>query len=182
VGVITLPWVLNPSLPANNATRAVDNISNIEQVTVDNPAAGEYTLRVAGTAVPSASPQQYTLTWIVEMPSIEITYPNGSESFDPSDVETISWTNAGVTGNQTIQYSIDNGANWITLSSTVAPTTTRFIWTVPDLNSAQAKVRVFSGALNDESDNAFSILGTPKGLTQEAVCQSGDHQPEMDRC
>ncbi|HEY0042534.1 MAG TPA: S8 family serine peptidase, partial [Flavisolibacter sp.] len=170
----TLPWILNGASPATTATRGVDNINNIEQVTIDNPAAGTYTLTVNGAAIAVGSSQQYTITWVVDMPSIEVTYPNGGESFDPADQETISWTNAGVTGNQTVEYSVDNGATWTVISSTVPAATTRLPWTVAGVNTSQAKIRVSSGALSDESDNVFHILGTPKSLVKEETsCIAG---------
>jgi hypothetical protein len=44
--------ILNPALPNVNATRGVDNLNNIEQITFDNPAAGTYKIIVTGTTVP----------------------------------------------------------------------------------------------------------------------------------
>ncbi|MEM1123954.1 MAG: S8 family serine peptidase, partial [Bacteroidota bacterium] len=57
-----LPWVLdetpNPAALDAPATRGVDQLNNIEQVTLDDPAAGNYTLNVAGSSVPMG-PQKY---------------------------------------------------------------------------------------------------------------------------
>ncbi|QYS88112.1 hypothetical protein [Flavobacterium davisii] len=39
-GQIYLPWVLNPSMPNNPATKGIDDLNNIEQVTIDNPEPG----------------------------------------------------------------------------------------------------------------------------------------------
>lgn len=171
----TLPWTLDRLNPANAAVRAVDNISNIEQVTIENPAAGTYTLRVSGTAIPTG-PQQYTLTWLVEQPYIEVSYPNGGESFGPGTSETITWDNAGVTGTQTVEYSVDNGATWTTISTTVGAATTRLTWSVPSgLNTSQARIRVTAGTLADMSDNSFRILGATNGFTGSgATCSAGE--------
>jgi uncharacterized repeat protein (TIGR01451 family) len=54
------PWVLNPTNPTANATRGVDSINNVEQVLVNNPAAGTWEVRVSGTQVPQG-PQLYSL-------------------------------------------------------------------------------------------------------------------------
>ena len=102
----TLPWILDRNNPSFNATQAVDNISNIEQVTISNPPPGSYTLRVTGTAIPSG-PQDFALSWIIDQPYIEVIYPNGPESFNPGSSEIITWDNAGVTGNQTVEYSLE---------------------------------------------------------------------------
>lgn len=170
----TLPWILDRMNPANAATRADDNISNIEQVTIDNPAAGTYTLRVTGEAITTGPNQAYAISWIIDMPGIEVVYPNGNESFSPGSSETITWNNAGVSGNQTVEYSLDNGGTWTTIS-TVSATTTRLTWTVPAAFTSTALIRVTNGSLTDVSDNGFKILGTVTGFTgNNTTCNAGE--------
>ncbi|RYE21594.1 MAG: T9SS type A sorting domain-containing protein [Sphingobacteriales bacterium] len=170
----SLPWILDPLNPAAAATKATDNVSNIEQVTIENPAAGSYTLRVAGTTVP-VGPQQYSITWSIEQPFIEVIFPNGNESLSPGSAETITWDNAGINTPQTVEYSINNGATWTTISSTVPANTTRLSWTVPAANTSTALVRVSNGAITDNSDATFKILGTPGSLNAApASCGAGE--------
>lgn len=45
------PWVLNPASPASAATTGTDALNNVEQVTVLNPEAGTWILRVTGTSI-----------------------------------------------------------------------------------------------------------------------------------
>lgn len=55
------PWTLNPTSPSSPAVRTqADHVNNIEQVVVDNPAAGTWTIRVDGTNVPEG-PQPYSI-------------------------------------------------------------------------------------------------------------------------
>ncbi len=170
----TLPWKLNPTTPAALATRGLDVISNIEQVTIDNPAAGSYTLRVNGLSVPVGTSQEYSLTWSVSVPHIEIIYPNGGESFNPGSSEIITWDKAAVTGTQTVEYSLNNGTNWTTIG-TVAATVTRLAWTIPVANTSQALIRVTSGSLTDVSDANFKILGTATGFAGNGnSCTAGN--------
>jgi hypothetical protein len=170
-----LPWILNPNTPAAAATQADDNISNIEQVTVMNPPAGEYTLRVNGEAITTGPNQAYALTWDVNVPFIEVTYPNGGENFNPNGAQAITWDNSGVTANQTVEYSTDNGGSWNSIGS-VSATTTRLNWTVPTVHTSQALIRITSGSLTDVSDQTFKILGTPTGFAVVAGggCSSGE--------
>ena len=171
----TLPWILNPGNPALAATQADDNISNIEQVTITNPAAGTYTLSVFGEAVTTGPNQQYALTWDINQPYIEVIYPNGAESFSPSVAQVITWDNSGVTGDQTVEYSLDGGTSWTTISSTVPAATTRLTWSVPTANTSTALIRVSSGSLTDVSDATFKILGTPTGFTGSGIsCVAGE--------
>lgn len=170
----SLPWILDPLNPATPATRAVDNVSNIEQVEINNPTAGSYTLRVEGAAVPSG-PQSYALTWSVDAPYIEVIYPNGGESFAPGVAETITWDNAGISTAQTVEYSLDNGATWTVISSSVTAATTRLAWTPPGANTSTALVRVSSGAITDVSDATFKIIGVPGTLSvASATCGAGE--------
>ena len=172
---ITLPWILDPNNPANPATKGVDVVSNIEQVTIDNPTAGAYTLKVDGFAIP-VGPQQYSITWNIDLPFIEVIFPNGGESFNPGTAETITWDNSGVTGNQTVEYSLNNGVNWTTISSTVSANTTRLNWTPPaGSNTSTAFIRVSNSNLTDISDINFKILSTPINLnTTTGSCAAGE--------
>ena len=171
----TQPWILDRLNPSAVAVRGVDNISNIEQVTIENPTAGSYTLRVSGTTIPMG-PQEFTLTWSIDQPYIEVTYPNGGESFNPSSNETITWDNAGVTGLQTVEYSTNNGSSWTLISSSVTANINRLVWNVPaGVNTSQALIRISSGSLTDQSDATFKILNTTTGFAGSGnTCAAGE--------
>jgi hypothetical protein len=51
-GIQYRPWVLDHANPADVAVRAIDTLNNMEQVTVENPIEGEWTIRVEGTSIP----------------------------------------------------------------------------------------------------------------------------------
>lgn len=105
----------------------------------------------------------------METPKIEVTYPNGGEALAPASYEYITWNSAGVTGPQTLQYSVDGGTTWTNISTTVAATATRYYWYVPStLNTANALIRVSSGTLADQSDAPFQTLRVPTGLKATA--------------
>jgi Subtilase family/PKD-like domain/Secretion system C-terminal sorting domain/Ig-like domain CHU_C associated len=161
----TLPWIMDKDNPGANATRGIDNYSNIEQVTIDNPATGTYTLKVNGTAIAVGPTQQYSLTWIIDQQYTRVLYPNGGENLSPGSNQTITWDNAGISGTQTVEFSLNNGANWTTISSTVPAGTTRLVWSVPaGANTSTALIRISSGAVTDISDATFRIMGTPSSL------------------
>ena len=60
------PWVLDPTPNASildqDAVRGIDNLNNMEQVTLDNPSSGVYNLSVEGFAIPFG-PQEYYVTY-----------------------------------------------------------------------------------------------------------------------
>lgn len=172
----SLPWVLDPLNPANPATTGVDNVSNIEQVVILNPPAGTYTLRVGGTAITTGPSQDYAITWNIDQPFIELTYPNGGETFNTSSSETITWDNAGIAGTQTVEYSLNGGSSWTTISNTVPAFTTRLAWSVPSgVNTSTALIRITAGSISDQSDAHFNILGTVAGFGASGVsCNPGE--------
>lgn len=167
------PWVLDAALPGNNAIRLVDHLNNIEQVTLDDPSGGIYTLNVTGYSVPVGAKQVYSITWEIESAYIEITYPNGREIFAPTSTEVIYWDHLGLTGNQTLQYSLNNGSTWTTISSSISSSTYQYSWIVPSVVTSQALIRITSGALSDVGDSLFSILGSPLNLALNPGCVSG---------
>ncbi|MCC5944985.1 MAG: S8 family serine peptidase, partial [Bernardetiaceae bacterium] len=165
-----LPWLLNPANPAATATTGVDNLNNVEQVTIIDPPAGTYTIEVEGTNVPSG-PQDYAISWTVDAPYIEITYPVGGESLISGAQYRVTWEAEGVTGNQTLQYSLDGGTTWVNISTTINQNQRQFNWTTPGTaNTHQARVRVQQGALSGMSPNNFNILQRPTALNATAIC------------
>jgi hypothetical protein len=167
------PWVLDPANPANAAVRGVDNRNNIEQVTILSPAAGNYSITISGASIPSG-PQQYALTWEFDNNGIQILYPNGGEVLQPgTNAGTIFWDSFGVTGNQTVEYSTNNGSSWTSLG-TVTSTVNNASWTVPPTVSSQYLMRITQGALIDQSDANFSVIGTPTGLAFAQGCTVGE--------
>jgi len=171
-----LPWVLDKNNPANPATTGVDAVSNVEQVTVNSPTAGLYTIRVTGSAITTASNQEYTLTWTIDQPRLELTYPNGGENFAPGTSELITWNNLGITGNLALEYSLNNGATWNPIVSSLSASTTRYNWTVPaGVQTSQALIRITSGSLQDPSDAVFHIMGPVTGFTGDGnSCTAGE--------
>jgi hypothetical protein len=59
-GGVHLPWTLDPNNPNAPAVRTVrDGLNNIEQVLIDNPAAGGYTVEVSGFNVAQGPTQSF---------------------------------------------------------------------------------------------------------------------------
>lgn len=169
-----LPWVLNstPTAAAVSApaTQGVDNLNNMEQVTIPNPAAGAYTVNVAGTVVPQG-PQRYFVVYeFVSADGVVLTYPTGGESIVPGVQETIRWDAYGTSGTFSLQYSTNNGGNWTNISTNIAATQRHYNWTPPATVTGEALVRVTRGPSSDQSDAVFSVIGVPSNLTVDWVC------------
>ncbi len=166
------PWILDPTPNPINldapATNGPDHLNNVEQVLINNPAAGTYNLDVSGFSVPMG-PQEYFVVYEMIEEELTLTYPNGGEKFVPGTVETIHWDAINTTDSFTIEYSIDNGGSW-TPTTTVPNTTTNIDWTVPSQITGDALIRITSGSFQDVSDVKFSIATQPTGLQYTIVC------------
>ncbi len=173
--VLHHPLILN-ALPAGVntiATEGVDRVNNIEQVVIENPAAGNYTISIQGYAVPFGS-KEYIISYETVQSSVTVEYPFGGEKWVPGEIENIRWSAYGNEANNfTIEYSLNNGTNWTLIDNNVSSASRKYAWTIPaGLNSNQALVRVSRNgtALNDQSDFNFTILGV-SAVTATNVCE-----------
>jgi len=93
-GTIHRAWVLDPANPHLDATRGTNTRDNQEQVLVDNPAAGTWTVRVRGTAVP-VGPQGYGLVYSVEANDHDPASCTEAVTNTGFETNTAGWTLSG---------------------------------------------------------------------------------------
>ncbi|WCL82336.1 S8 family serine peptidase [Saprospira sp. CCB-QB6] len=171
------PWILDPAPLASTlalpATKGVDTLNNVEQVAIDNPSAGTYTINVAGTSVPFG-PQNYYIVYEFLTDEIMLTYPVGGEGLIPGTQDRIHWDAYGTTNSFNIEYSADNGNAWSTVQTNVAGSARFIDWTVPATVTGQGLIRITRGTNTDLSDANFSILETPQNIRIVAVCTSAN--------
>ncbi|MFC2102460.1 S8 family serine peptidase [Bacteroidota bacterium] len=172
------PWVLShyphPDSLSMVATRRIDDHNNMEQVTLDDPAAGTYTLNVDGFSVPQG-PQTYYVLWEFIPEEVILTYPIGGESFVPGETETIRWDAFGNNETFTLEYSSDNGQTWETINDYLAGSERNFNWTVPNTITGEAIVKITKGGSVSQSDAPFSIIGVPCNLEIDWACSNSVH-------
>jgi hypothetical protein len=161
-GKMILPLVLDPTAPQLAAVAGVDTINNAEQIVLENPEAGTYTFKVAGTHIPSG-PQEYYLVYDIIEKSIVLTHPVGAEHLTKGDVIDISWDSYGnPASTYAISYSLNNGNSWININSAVPARSEQLTWTVPNASTGLAKIRIVqneTGIIRESG--TFSIMGMP---------------------
>ena len=167
-GVSYNPWVLDHTINPVNldlpAVRGVDALNNMEQITLDNPVAGAYTLNVNGFSVPQAAQSYYIVYEFLE-DELKLTYPIGGESMVGGEVQQIIWDSYGNTASTFgLEYSINNGVSWATITTNLPSNTRLYRWTVPNVVTGQARIRVTRGGISDQSTAGFSIVGIPQNL------------------
>ncbi|NND63753.1 MAG: S8 family serine peptidase [Flavobacteriaceae bacterium] len=167
-----LPWILDhtpdPTALDTPATTGVDHLNNMEQVLINDPAAGTYNAEISGFNVP-VGPQEYFIVYEIITENLTLTYPNDGEHFTPGSQENLHWDAINTTSDFVLEYSTDNGSNWNPIA-TVGASETNYLWTVPAQITGQALVRITSGSFQDESDDVFSIARTVTGITLDEAC------------
>lgn len=113
------PWTLDPANPSAAAMRTqADHVNNIEQVVVDSPEAGTWTIEVVGTSVP-AGPQPFSIcasSALAPLHGLAISLPAGVPSFmSPGDpvvipVELSTVNDTVVGGSEFLHYRYGGGA------------------------------------------------------------------------
>lgn len=196
-GNTILPWKLkSDSLSAATpASRAADHENNSEQVTVTSPIAGNYTVRVKGTAVNSGGTQEYFIVYDVVPDSIDLSFPLNGEALVPGEAIVVQWDAWGnSTGSFSLEYSADDGASWNTISNSIPANARQFNWTVPNLATSVARLRLTrQGTTQADESRNIVILGQPSinlaavqcedriNLTWAAVPGATDYQLYMKK-
>ena len=168
-----LPLMLDtiPANVKNVATNKADHINNIEQVVINNPAAGNYTIRVKGTAVTQNSPQEYFVAYDLLPVETKLVIPIGSEAYVPGENMMIQWDSYGDPANSfKTEFSPDNGTTWSLIKDNMAADL-RFdsSWIIPNIATTQALIRVTRiGTSYSSTSYPFTILGQPV-VTLDAV-------------
>ena len=167
------PWVLdhtpNPTNLDLPATRGVDHLNNVEQVTIDNPVAGSYEIKIKGFQVPQG-PQTCYVVWEAFDDGVELTYPIGGEGLVPGEGELVRWDAYGTTGTFDLEYTLDGGASWNTMTTNLPGDSRYYNWTVPSTTTGEVMVRVTRNGMSDESDAFLSIVRLPLSLNIDWIC------------
>lgn len=159
------PMVLNPApgRVTDVAVEGADHRNNIEQVVIDNPPGGSFTVKVNGTSLPAGA-QNFVVAYEPIQPSVVLMYPTGLQTLVPGTNETIRWTAFGSESNSfSLEYSPDNGASWSLISNTIPATQRLYSWAVPATATTQGLIRVTRNttAYMDVSSRPFTIVGQP---------------------
>jgi hypothetical protein len=132
------PWVLNPFPHVDSllqlAKRKRDSLNNIEQITIDDPAAGNYQLKVTGFNVTTAS-QDFHIAWQLDSADkFEWQFPTANDFIFPSRNNTIKWQSSFSASNGILEYS-SGGNIWQPVQTSVDVKTGHYTWSVPAVTS-----------------------------------------------
>lgn len=167
------PWVLDstPTVAAIDApaTRGVDNLNTYEQVTVDNPAAGDWTIQVSGASVPQG-PQAYFITYEFLSDELTMAFPLKDHRFASAGIYQLKWDSYGASGTFNLDYELDASGTWVNIATGYDATSRTYPWTAPEVSGVHTiKFRVQRGALSSVSEVNY-IGSVPRNLVVQWVC------------
>ncbi|HEU4902273.1 MAG TPA: S8 family serine peptidase, partial [Flavisolibacter sp.] len=152
-----LPWVLSPKQVLDSvlspAQRKVDTLNNVEQISVNNPAAGTYTVEIKGSRLISAS-QSFAIAYGIDTANTFYwTYPTSTDHLVAGARQALRW-HTNITGSGKVEYAT-TGNNWRTIGEVDTLTKNYLKWAVPD-TVTNAKLRMVTTSTDFVSDT-FTI-------------------------
>jgi hypothetical protein len=167
-----LPFILNPTpnpaLLDTPATNGMDRLNNMEQVVIENPTPGSYSIDVTGFNVPFG-PQKYYVVYDIIEENLSITYPTEDDILVANTPDIVHWDGVNLVGDTTVEYSDDNGTTWTSIG--VVPSTASSIqWNLPGQIGGNYKVRVTNNGTTAETSQSFSIAPRVSLVSFTSVC------------
>ena len=170
--VVHLPLVLDAT-PANvgsTATEKADHLNNVEQVTINGPTPGSYTITIKGFNIPQG-PQQYVITYDIIPDTVRLTYPLGGEQLPDSGAMRFYWDAISDSNTFKIEFSQNNGATWQLISNNIAPNTRYIDCSPAGINSSNCLVRLTKNNTSEvHTSGKFTINQQPVVVLDTAQC------------
>ncbi|MGE5105995.1 MAG: S8 family peptidase, partial [Sphingobacteriales bacterium] len=162
------PWVLNssPNTAALNElpVQKRDSLNNTEQITIDNPLAGDYSVNVNGFNIPSGTQSFYIAYQWDTLNHFKFTYPTGSDNIFSNQNNLLRWENT-YTGTGKLEYSINNGTSWNLINNSVNLMENSFYWAAPDtFTTALLKMTIGSDNYLSDTFSVSHIIPTGVGF------------------
>ncbi|MFA6086841.1 S8 family serine peptidase [Mucilaginibacter sp.] len=172
-GQMLLPWALSSYPSADSllkpAVRHRDSLNNTEQVTLQDPPAGIYTVHISANKVTAASQPFYVAYQARLADQFEWTSPLGNNKIFAAGDNYLHWQNTynATTGNLSISY--DHGITWAKIAD-VNLHDNFYAWTAPGAFTPAMLKMVINGT--DHISKEF-IISKPLNLNVGYNCTDG---------
>lgn len=160
------PLILDPS-PAgvnNLAVEGADHLNNVEQVTINNPAAGNYTVSVKGFAIPAGS-IPYVVCYDFIPNGVKFTYPTNGAAYPANDSMRIYWEASNDTNPFTLEFSQDNGGTWTTINNNINASYRCYTFFTPNISAQQCKYRLTRNTTGQQAVSGTFVIN-PQPVVQ----------------
>ena len=158
-----LPLVLDPTPTRVDsvAVPGVDHLNNVEQVTINNPTAGNYTVKVKGSVVPGVAPNFVVVYDFIPV-GVQLSYPSTGAMAKDDDSMRVYWDASPDTRAFTLEFSSNNGGSWTTLNNNIPADRRYYNWVPTGISSSQCLMRLTrNGAGQSFTTGLFSLNPQP---------------------
>ena len=131
------PWVLNSTANITALqqlpVRKRDSLNVVEQITIDNPLAGNYEFTVKGFAIPSGT-QNFSIAYQLDSTdTFNWYFPTSTDHLFPAQTNVIRFESGFNNSTGQLEMSIDNGNNWQLVSNNIDLTKGYYKLSTPDI-------------------------------------------------
>lgn len=180
-GYTWLPWVLStfphPDSLRKPARRGHDRLNNVEQITLQTPPAGSYTLKVTGSQV-GQGPQTFSLVYEYER-GMEWLYPIANATLVAGQPNRVAWQGAPASGAGRLEYRVAGEKTWHLVTDQLNLSQhTSYTWEAPE-TAALAQLRLVTA--QGEALSSQFMLVPPLALQVGFNCEEQVmlHWPKM---
>ncbi|MBX2906316.1 MAG: S8 family peptidase [Taibaiella sp.] len=166
------PLVLNPAAGRvqDLATEQADHLNNVEQVTINTPQTGTYTIVVLGHNVPFG-PQPFVVAYDLISTAIELTYPHAGERVSNTDSFRVFWNSIPDGHTYGVDLSVDDGSNWATLANNISADAHLYNFIPTNINSGKCRIKLRKeGTPEYIISGRFAINAPPVATLYESQC------------
>jgi len=157
-GNVKIEYSTNAGSTWNTIVASTAN-DGTEPWTIPNAPTTQARVRVSDAATGTPSDMSDANFTISAVPTINVTSPNGGESWCVGSSHNITWTSTGSITNVKLEYSTNAGSSWITIIAST-PNDGSESWVIPNTPSTTSLVKVSeasTGTPSDVSNANFTI-------------------------
>ncbi len=139
------PYVLDhtPDNINKPAVEKEDRLNNSEQVLINFPAPGNYTITIKGYNVPTGN-QAYVVSYDFLPLGIDIKYPLAGSVVKGEDSVTVYWDAGTISsGKYVLEYTDNDGSSWNVIDNNIPSDAKYYKWHIPaGINSGRCRLRL----------------------------------------
>ncbi len=163
------PWVLNSAASTASIqqlpVRKRDSLNVVEQISIDHPPAGDYTITVKGFLIPAGA-QAFSIAYQMDTAdTFRWDFPTASDHLFPEETNVLRFQSGYSSANGQIEISTDAGNNWQPIGSNVNLSTGYYKLSIPALVSkALLRMRINSDIYVTDTFTISNRIGTAVGF------------------
>jgi len=131
------PWVLSDVPNADSLqllpVQKKDSLNNVEQISIDDPIAGNYKINIKAFSVSPSYSQSYSIAYQLDtLDRFTWEYPANTDNIFNERTNIVRWESTYSNTAGQLEYTLNNGNSWSMIDNAVDLTRGYYKWTPPD--------------------------------------------------